>query len=172
MVQASCRGRDVHQEKHGTTIVADHCSGEVCACSLTATSIQLAIVNCLFVLKLREKDGHCFASMLAMPATYSKLHDKHVQTFAKQQGFTLSSDRVLLSNEQVIISHQDGSGWAVAMGTITNISVSAGEVQVMMIDKPVPASDYLLYRIDKAPGYIGGAMASNLADFCSSDSER
>lgn len=112
--------------------------------------------------------------MIARPSTFSKTRGKHVQTFVKRQGSTLSSERALVTNEQVIISHQDGSGWAVAMGTITNISASVSEVEVTMIDKPVPASDGdVLYRIDQSPGYSGGgAMASNLADFCSSDSEQ
>ena len=110
--------------------------------------------------------------MLARPAVTSKLHGKVVQTFVKQQRSTLPSERTLSTNEQVIVSHQDGSGWAIAMGTITNISVLTGEVELTMIDRPVPAGVHVLYRIDQAPGYSGGAMASNLAQFCSSDSER
>ena len=73
-------------------------------------------------------------------------------------------------NDAVVISRQDGTGWAVAMGTITK-PLSNGEIEVL-VDKTVPSDNGTLYRIDAAPSHRGGAMAGNLADLCTSDSER
>lgn len=78
------------------------------------------------------------------------------------------SESVLTINDRVVISRQDGRGWALTMGTITR-PMCAGDMEVL-VDKAVSAS--FLYRIDAAPSYGGGVMAGSLADFCTSDSER
>lgn len=77
----------------------------------------------------------------------------------------------LCSNDRVVISAQDGSGWAIAMGTVTE--VLPGEGVGVTLDKAVPfKADGVLYRIDRMSGSGGGIAYSNLADMCTSDGER
>ena len=69
------------------------------------------------------------------------------------------------------MSHQDGSKWALAMGTV--MSVEAGLEVRLDLDKPVSHTEGVVYRIDQTPSRVGGsAMATALAEFCISDSER
>ena len=75
------------------------------------------------------------------------------------------------ANERVFVSRQDGSSWAVAVGSIKN--VKSGPVVCLSLNHPVPHESGAVYRIDCSSGYsTGAAMAGNLADFCMSDTER
>ena len=118
----------------------------------------------------REKEGLCHSSLTALPVDSSSPLKRHTQTFTQTPPSPHSSDSLLSVNDGVVISRQDGTGWAVAMGTITK-PLSDGEIEVL-VDKTVPSDNATLYRIDAAPSHRGGAMAGNLADFCTSDSER
>ena len=124
----------------------------------------------LLAIHCREKEGLCHASLAALPVDSSSPLKRHTQTFIQTPPSPHSSDSLLSVNDGVVISRQDGTGWAVAMGTITK-PVSDGEIEVL-VDKTVPSDSASLYRIDAAPSHRGGAMAGNLADFCTSDSER
>ena len=121
----------------------------------------------------REEEGHGLADMLAQPPTFFKNTGRYHQSFIKQlDTLPLSSGREvsLSSNDRVVISAQDGSCWAIAMGTVTN--VLTGEGVRVALDKAVPFDAGVLYRIDQMAGSGGGIAYSNLADICTSDSER
>lgn len=108
--------------------------------------------------------------MVAHPPTLSS--DRYLQRFRKQACFA-GSDNSLLSlcrNDRVVISHQDGSAWALAMGVITKI-LPGPEVEVLL-DKAVSCHAGVVYRIDEVSGYSGGIALSNMADLCASDGER
>lgn len=85
-------------------------------------------------------------------------------------------DTLLTVHDRVVISHQDGSSWAVAIGTILSLTYStsdSGSLEVgILVDKAVPSDSDALYRIDLAPGFGRGSVSSTLADWIASDSER
>ena len=110
--------------------------------------------------------------MFAHPPTFSKSTDRYLQMFTKQPGCCSSGDLLvsLSTNDRVIISRQDGSAWALAMGVITKV-VSGPEVEVSL-DKGVSCQADVVYRIDEVSGYSGGIAFGNLADLCASDSEK
>lgn len=120
----------------------------------------------------REQEGLCFAGMQACLPSYSKYMGKYFQSFIKKNGAVATSNTLpsLSVNERAVVSIQDGSGWAIAVGAV--ICVQPGPKVEMALDKAVPTTENTLYRIDKAPGYSGKLMAGNLADFCSSEAER
>jgi DNA replication ATP-dependent helicase Dna2 len=74
----------------------------------------------------------------------------------------------LTPNERMVVSRQDGTAWAVAMGMVT---MATDEAVELLIDKPV-SWDGTEYRLDVAPSYYGSASLVNLARLCGSDSER
>ena len=115
----------------------------------------------------REKEGRCHANLTANPADMSCPLSRQIQVFTQASG-TQFGESILTINDRVVISRQDGRGWALTKGTITR-PICDGEIEVL-VDKAVPAGS--LYRIDAAPSYGGGVMAGTLADFCTSDSER
>lgn len=120
----------------------------------------------------REQEGHCLADMLAQQPTFFKNTGRYHQSFTKKLDTLLLSsggEVSLSSNDRVVISAQDGSCWAIAMGTVTK--VMPGSVRVTL-DKAVPFEAGVLYRIDQMAGSGGGIAYSNLADLCTSDSER
>lgn len=111
--------------------------------------------------------------MQAHTPIFSQNTGRYFQSFSKSPHCPSISTLGTLSlsaNDQVIVSHQDGSGWAVAMGTITNVS-EGPNVQVLL-DKAVPTSSTSLYRIDQMSGPSLSMASSNLADLCASDSEK
>lgn len=95
---------------------------------------------------------------------------RSVQSFARSPHSAVPSGSLLATNDRVVISRQDGSGWAISMGTITDV-LPGPQVRVVL-DKPVPHEEDVLYRIDQVSGYSGGAAYCNLADLCTSDSEK
>lgn len=100
---------------------------------------------------------------------------KFIQSFSKSHTnpavFTL--DTLLSVHDRVVISHQDGSSWAIAIGTITCSNNNNDGVEVhVSVDKALPTHSNLLYRIDQAPSFSRGSVPSTLADLCASDSER
>ena len=102
---------------------------------------------------------------------------KFVTLFSKSLNVAMTTtvDTLFTVHDRVVVSHNDGSSWAVAIGTILTLtySSSSGDVEVcVLIDKPLPTDSTVLYRIDQAPGYSRGSVPSTLADFCVSDSER
>lgn len=116
----------------------------------------------------REEKGLGYADMLA--GTPSLNSGRSVQSFARSPHSAVPSGSLLATNDRVVISRQDGSGWAISMGTITDV-LPGPQVRVVL-DKPVPHKEDVLYRIDQVSGYSGGAAYCNLADLCTSDSEK
>lgn len=112
--------------------------------------------------------------MLAHPSAYSSQTGRYTQSFTKTPGSLVSPSMQLTlgANERVFVSRQDGTGWAVAVGTISRVEPGAGLRVCLTLDKAVPHDGDVVYRIDRVSGYSGGAMAGNLAEFCVSDSER
>ena len=104
----------------------------------------------------------------------SKSTGRYSQSFTKVPGSSPSCGHTLPlmldTNERVFVSHQDGSGWALAMGTV--LRVGEGPEVRLDLDKAVSYTGGVVYRIDRAPGYSGGAVAASLTDLCISDSER
>ncbi len=130
---------------------------------------------CTFAMGIlfRESDGLGFADMHAHMPTLSKSTGRYRQSFTKApcSSSAYHSGRLTLDcNERVFVSHQDGSKWAIAVGTV--LSVEAGPEVRLDLDNAVSHTDAIAYRIDQAPSYAGTAMASSLAEFCLSDSER
>lgn len=109
--------------------------------------------------------------MVAHPPTFSEATRRYCQSFSRSPDSDPFSSHAhsLSANDRVIVSRQDGSGWAVAMGTVT--AVSAGGQMEVLLDKPVPEAA-ALYRIDKWSGTSGATATCNLADLCASDSEK
>ena len=103
---------------------------------------------------------------------------KIVQSFSKSQptsdGAAATTDTLLTAHDRVVISRQDGSSWAVAMGTILSLACSSsGTVEVrILLDKTVPCDSSVLYRIDQPPSFSRGSVPRTLAELCASDSER
>ena len=103
---------------------------------------------------------------------------KIVQSFSKSQptsdGATATTDTLLTAHDRVVISRQDGSSWAVAMGTILSLACSSsGTIEVrILLDKAVPYDSSVLYRIDQPPGFSRSSVPRTLTELCASDSER
>lgn len=111
--------------------------------------------------------------MVAHPPSYFSQTGRCCQSFTKPPESLVSPSVSLLlgANERVSVSHQDGSSWAIAMGTVEK--VDSGPKVWLTLDKAVPHDgDVVYYRIDRVCGYSGGVVAGYLAEFCVSDSER
>ena len=119
-----------------------------------------------------ELQGGCLADMLPEPVTGSP-YSHCLQTFRKtpDSAHCHTPSKAALAftkNERVIVSLQDGSGWAVAMGTVA-IAMQDGVIR-LSLDKAVSCDQ--VCRIDHAPSFSGGLMMNNLTQLCGSDSER
>ena len=81
----------------------------------------------------REQEGLGFADMLAHSPTPSGTMGKCSQYFTKQGASAATSTvtRLISVNDRVIVSRQDATGWALAMGTIACI-MPGPEVQVIL----------------------------------------
>lgn len=107
---------------------------------------------------------------------------RFIQSFTKSSSASVATtistataaDTMLTIHDRVVVSHQDGASWAVAIGTILSLtSSSGGEREVnIVLDKALPSDSSVLYRIDRAPAFSRGSVSSSLAELCSSDSER
>ena len=104
---------------------------------------------------------------------------RFIQSFSKSSSATsvsmaMAADTMLTVHDRVVVSHQDGSSWAVAIGTILSLTcIGDGEREVrIVLDKALPSDLSFLYRIDRAPAFSRGSVSSSLAELCSSDSER
>ena len=94
---------------------------------------------------------------------------------SKVTSTTAAVDTLLTVHDRVVISSQDGSHWAVAIGTVLSLTCSGdgGSMEIcILVDKAVPTDSAILYRIDMAPGFSRGSVPSTLADWIASDSER
>ena len=129
---------------------------------------QLSILYCVY----REQEGLGLADMLACPPTFIRNTGRYLQSFVKKPNATASSGSKasLSANERVAISVQDGTGWAVAVGVVTE--VLPGNGLKVVLDKVVPSGAELLYRIDQVVRHNASIAYSNLADLCTSDGER
>ena len=79
-------------------------------------------------LAFREKEGRCLADLVASPAVregrwFSQLLAKRRKVGT--HGLPLSV------HERVVVSRQDGTGWAIAIGTVSK-ATSSGEVQLSL----------------------------------------
>ena len=127
----------------------------------------------------REKEGTCLANMVARASALDNSPGgRLIQSFSKSPTHSKAAaivDTLLTVHDRVVVSHQDGRSWAVAIGTILSLTCSSGggdvEVQIL-VDKALPTDSNLLYRIDQAPGFSRGSVPSTLAELCASDSER
>ena len=147
--------------------------------------------TCKHIFLHREKEGSCLAKMSAKPAICDKTSGgRFIQSFSKSNfadsssttttlskitSTTTAVDTLLTMHDRVVISSQDGSSWAIAIGTILSLTCSAGGSGVevcVLADKAVPTDLGVLYRIDMAPGFSRGLVPSTLADWIASDSER
>lgn len=109
--------------------------------------------------------------MLAQPPTFTKSTGRYLQSFTKKPGLEVSSSVLSIStNDRVVISRQDGTGWAIAMGMVTVVLPGPGVV--VLLDKAVPWGSHVLYTVDQVSGHSGGMANHNLADLCASGSER
>ena len=114
--------------------------------------------------------------MVAVTTEADTFSGKFVSLFSKSFNVAMATtvDTLFTVHDRVVVSHNDGSSWAVAIGTILSLTYSSSDdVEVrVLIDKTLPTDSTVLYRIDQAPGYSRGSVPSTLADFCVSDSER
>lgn len=115
------------------------------------------------------------ADMLAQHPSFSKSTGRYVQSFTKKPDGasgekSFSSETVISTNERVVISAQDGTGWAIAMGRVTDVLPGLGVT--VALDKAVSCAAGVLYRIDQLAGQSGGIAYSNLAEICAPDSDR
>ena len=100
---------------------------------------------------------------------------RFISSFSKSPTIAMATgvDTLLTNHDRAVVSHNDGSSWAVAIGTILSLTCSSGDVAVrILLDKAPPTGPDFLYRIDQAPGFSRGSVTSTLADVCVSDSER
>lgn len=130
----------------------------------------------------REKEGTCLANMIARassPDSSSGGGGKVIQSFSKspptsdQAAATVHT--LLTAHDRVVVSRQDGSSWAVAMGTVLSLicNNSSGTIKVrILLDKALPSDSSVPYRIDQPPGFNRGSVPRTLAELCASDSER
>ena len=142
---------------------------------LFSTNSQL--LDRFFFSQYREKEGTCLANMVAMvPTVDHSPGGKMIQAFSKSQSSSLPSaavDTLLTVHDRVVISHQDGGRWAVAIGTILSLTCGRGVVEVrILLDKVLPFDLNQLYRIDQAPGFRQGLVSSTFAELFASDSKR
>lgn len=121
----------------------------------------------------RERDGIGLTDMLAQPPTFTKSTGRYLQSFTKKPSLAEVSSSVLSisTNDRVVISRQNGTGWAIAMGTVTVVLPDPPGV-VVLLDKAVPWESHVLYTVDQVSGHSGGMANHNLADLCASGSER
>lgn len=68
--------------------------------------------------------------MVAHPAV-SNGGSKYLQVLSKCGGGGMRQDLPLLLHKRVVVSRQDGSGWAVAIGTVSMV-ISSTEVQLSL----------------------------------------
>ena len=110
--------------------------------------------------------------MLAQPPTFTKSTGRYLQSFTKKPGLAEVSCSVLSisTNDRVVISRQDRTGWAIAIGTVTEVFPGPGVV--VLLDKAVVCDCHVLYTVDQVSGHSGGMANHNLADLCASGSER
>jgi hypothetical protein len=131
----------------------------------------------------REKEGTCLANMIARTSSSPDNSSgggggKLIQSFSKSpptsDGAAATVDTLLTVHDRVVVSRQDGSSWAVAMGTILSLTCnSSGIVEVrVLLDKAVPSDVNMLYRIDQPPSFSRASVPRTLAELCASDSER
>ena len=83
----------------------------------------------------RERDGVAMGNMVACPPVQKSEHtNHHLQKFIKHRRHTSTSSphHTLTLNERIVVSRQDGTAWAVAMGTVT--IATENEVE-LLIDK-------------------------------------
>ena len=78
-------------------------------------------------LAFREREGRCLADLVATPAVregrwFSQLLAKRGKVGT--HGFPLSV------HERVVVSRQDGTGWAIAIGTVSK--ATSGKVQLSL----------------------------------------
>ncbi len=130
------------------------------------------IIVHMCIINYREKEGLGCADMIAHPPTYSKQTERYSQTFTRGASSVSDQNSIisLSANDRIIISCQDGSAWAIAMGSIESV-MPGPEVRVTL-DRSVQYTGKMMYRIDKVPGYSGGILYGNLAELCASDTER
>lgn len=71
------------------------------------------------------------------------------------------------TNERMVVSLQDGRGWAIAMGYVKSLTPTRVEVTV---DRPVKAG--AICRLDMDAGRSAGGLLTNLSRLFAADSER
>lgn len=133
----------------------------------------------------REKEGTCLANMIARASSPDSSSGggggggKVIQSFSKSQPTSdraaATVDTLLTAHDRVVVSRQDGSSWAIAIGTILSLvcNNSSGTIEVrILLDKAVSCDSSVLYRIDQPPGFSRGSVPRTLAELCASDSER
>ena len=80
-------------------------------------------------LAFREREGRCLADLVASPAVREGRWFS--QELAKQGKVGASGHGPPLSvHDRVVVSKQDGSGWAIAIGTISK--ATSGQVQLSL----------------------------------------
>ena len=89
--------------------------------------IQPSVANSS-ALAFREREGRCLADLVASPAVREGC--RFSQLFAKR-GKVGAHGLPLSVHERVVVSRQDGTGWAIAIGTISK-AISPGEVQLSL----------------------------------------
>lgn len=80
-------------------------------------------------LAFREREGRCLADLVASPAVregrwFSQELAKQGKVGAPGHGSPLSV------HDRVVVSRQDGSGWAIAIGTVSK--ATSGHVQLSL----------------------------------------
>ena len=89
------------------------------------------------------------------------------QSFSRRHRDGTVGDESISPNERIVVSLQDGRGWAIAMGYVKTMTVDRVEVT---IDRPVETGT--VCRLDVEGRHSGGGLLANLSRLFAMDSER